>query len=127
MTVKTFTCITCPEGCEIRAELDETGAVAAVSGNRCVRGEQYVRREAVHPVRSISSTVRLINGSVPVLPVRTEQPVPKEQIHAVMAEIRAAQMQAPVRRGQTVIENVAGTGVRIIAAADAEACRCKIG
>ena len=88
MTVKTFTCITCPEGCEIRVELNETGVVAAVSGNRCIRGEQYVRREAVHPVRNVSSTVRLINGSVPVLPVRTEQPVPKEQIRAVMAEIR---------------------------------------
>lgn len=107
-------------------ELNETGVVAAVSGNRCIRGEQYVRREAVHPVRNVSSTVRLINGSVPVLPVRTEQPVPKEQIRAVMAEIRTAQMQAPVKRGQTVIENAAGTGVRIIAAADAEACPSQI-
>lgn len=126
MTVKTFTCITCPEGCEIRVELDETGAVAAVSGNRCIRGEQYVRREAVHPVRNVSSTVCLLGGSVPVLPVRTEQPVPKERIRDVMAEIRTARIQAPVRRGQTIIENAAGTGVRVIAAADADVCRSKI-
>ena len=31
MTVKTFTCITCPEGCEIRVELNETGEFAAKS------------------------------------------------------------------------------------------------
>ena len=83
MTVKTFTCITCPEGCEIRVELNETGVVAAVSGNRCIRGEQYVRREAVHPVRNVSSTVRLINGSVPVLPVRTACETPVRNVPSI--------------------------------------------
>lgn len=119
MAVKNFICIVCPEGCAIRAETDASGALVSVSGNRCARGERYVRSEAVRPVRSVSSTVRLIGGGEPVVPVKTAEPVPKERIAAVMAEIRAVGARAPVVRGQTVIENVAGTGVRVVATADA--------
>ena len=119
MAGKNFTCIVCPEGCAIRAETDASGALVSVSGNRCARGERYVRSEAVHPVRSISSTMRLTGGEEPVFPVKTAEPIPKERIAAVMAEIRAAAVCAPVVRGQTVIDNAAGTGVRIVATADA--------
>lgn len=120
MTEKVWICITCPEGCEIRAQLDENGAVTAVFGNRCPRGEQYVKNEAVHPVRQLSSTILLDGGKQPLVPVRTSQPIPKESIPAVMAEIRAAHVAAPVRRGQILLENVAGTGACIVSSADAE-------
>ena len=119
MAVKNYTCIVCPEGCSIRVETDASGALIAVSGNRCARGERYVRSEAIQPVRSISSTVRLTGGTEPVFPVKTEAPVPKECIAAVMAEIRATSVPAPVVRGQAVIADVAGTGVRVVATADA--------
>lgn len=120
MTEKVWICITCPEGCEIRTQLDATGSVTAVSGNRCPRGERYVRSEAVHPVRQLSSTILLTGGKQPLVPVRAAQPIPKASIPAVMAEIRAARATAPVRRGQILLENAAGTGVAIIACADAE-------
>lgn len=118
MAVKNYTCIICPEGCAVRAETDASGALVSVSGNRCARGERYIRSEAAHPVRSISSTMRLTSGTESVLPVKTAEPIPRERIAAVMAEIRAAAVCAPVVRGQTVLENAAGTGVRIVATAD---------
>ena len=41
---KQFTCIVCPNGCEIEAEV-ENGQVISVTGHTCPRGEQYVRQE----------------------------------------------------------------------------------
>lgn len=120
MAEKVWICITCPEGCEIRAQVDENGTVTAVSGNRCSRGERYVKNEAVHPVRQLSSTILLNGGKQPLVPVRAAQPIPKTSIPVVMAEIRAAHADAPVSCGQILLENVAGTGVCIVATADAE-------
>ena len=36
---KQFTCIVCPNGCEIEAEV-ENGQVISVTGHPCPRGEQ---------------------------------------------------------------------------------------
>lgn len=45
---KQFTCIVCPNGCEIEAEV-ENGQVISVTGHTCPRGEQYVRQELTAP------------------------------------------------------------------------------
>ena len=45
---KQFTCIVCPNGCEIEAEV-ENGQVISVTGQTCPRGEQYVRQELTAP------------------------------------------------------------------------------
>ena len=39
--VKEMICVACPIGCSITIELDEPGAVLAVTGNQCKRGEAY--------------------------------------------------------------------------------------
>ena len=56
---KQFTCIVCPNGCEIEAEV-ENGQVISVTGHTCPRGEQYVRQELTAPRRTIASSV-LVN------------------------------------------------------------------
>ena len=48
---KQFTCIVCPNGCEIEAEV-ENGQVISVTGHTCPRGEQYVRQELTAPRRT---------------------------------------------------------------------------
>lgn len=111
---KDFTCVVCPQGCRITATIDE-GKVVAVRGNGCRRGEAYVRTEAVHPMRGISSTVRLRGCMRPVAPVKTACPIPKEKIFAVMAEINALTLAREPIRGDTVIKNAAGTGVDVVA------------
>jgi hypothetical protein len=57
---KQFTCIVCPNGCEIEAEV-ENGQVISVTGHTCPRGEQYVRQELTAPRRTIASSV-LVKG-----------------------------------------------------------------
>lgn len=115
---KLYTCIVCPEGCSITAE-EENGCLS-VSGNKCRRGEAYVRQEAFDPRRNISSTVRVNGGTRPVVSVKTSSPIPKDMIFAVMDEIRRVSVDAPVRSGQVLIANVADTNCGICATTDVE-------
>lgn len=120
MAIRELTCISCPLGCPLKVEIDENGNVLSVTGNTCKRGAEYGRQEVSAPVRMVTSTVRVVGGEAPVVPVRTATSIPKEKIFAVMEEIRSAEVTAPVQLGDTVLENVADTGVKIVAARSVE-------
>ena len=107
-------CIGCPMGCHLTAEI-ENGVVTRVTGNTCRRGEDYAKKECVAPMRTVTGTVALRGGRLPVLPVRTNGDVPMEKVLAVAEALRSAVAQAPVRAGDVVLRNVCGTGVDIIA------------
>ena len=111
--MKELTCIGCPIGCALKAEIRCEEII--VQGNGCKRGEKYARTELLAPVRAVCSTVALVGGTIARLSVRTAQDVPKDKIFACMDEIRRAKAQAPVRIGEVIIKNCAGTGVDIIA------------
>lgn len=117
MEVKEFTCIRCPMGCALRVELED-GTVRAVSGNTCRRGEEYARQESVAPVRTVTSTVRVLHGERPVVACKTVPEVPKGSIFPVMGAIRAAVVTAPIHIGDVILENVAGTGSNVVATAE---------
>jgi CxxC motif-containing protein len=109
-----LTCIVCPVGCRLKAEMVD-GKVTSVEGNGCKRGAQYALDELCAPKRTVTSTVRVSGGFLPLVPVKSAQPVPKEKIAEVLAAICATQLTAPVKGGQVVIANVAGTGIDIVA------------
>lgn len=113
--VKELTCISCPLGCPLKVEVDETGAVLSVTGNTCKRGEEYGRKEVTAPTRTVTSTIKVEGASVPVTSVRTKTDIPKDKIFACMEEIRKAAAKAPVHIGDVVIRDVAGTGVDVVA------------
>ena len=71
MNIRELTCIGCPMGCQLRATLED-GVVTAVTGNTCPRGDAYARKECVHPERTVTGTVRVLGGPLPVVPVRTQ-------------------------------------------------------
>lgn len=75
-------CITCPKGCHLSVD-EENGY--KVTGNGCPRGEVYGRNELQHPVRVITSTVRIEGAAVPRLSVKTDKPLPKEKMFECMA------------------------------------------
>ncbi|MCH5353831.1 MAG: DUF1667 domain-containing protein [Acutalibacter sp.] len=115
METRELICIGCPLGCPLRVEVNDALEVLSVSGNTCKRGEEYGKREVTAPTRTVTSTVRVLGGKAPVIPVRTATDIPKEKIFDCMEEIRKAAIAAPVKIGDIVIENVAGTGVNLIA------------
>lgn len=111
---RTFTCILCPNGCEIEATVED-GEIVSIEGSLCEKGRDYVGQEVLHPVRNIASSVLVCGGELPLVSVRLTVPVPKERIFDVMAEIKKQRLTAPVHRGQVVVENVLGLGSDVIA------------
>ncbi len=114
MEQRNLTCIGCPMGCQLTVTLQD-GAVTAVTGNTCKRGDIYARKEVTHPTRIVTSTVRVVGGHAVAVPVKTAQDIPKECIFDVMRALTTVQAQAPVRIGDILVTDVAGTGVSIVA------------
>ncbi len=119
MELRTLTCIVCPRGCQLVVEMQGENVIT-VSGNSCPRGAQYASEECTHPTRVLTSTVQLSGGLRPVLPVKTTAPVPKEKLFDAMKEIREITAEAPVKIGQVLCKNLCGTGIAVVASADAE-------
>ena len=111
---KTYTCIVCPNGCEIDVEYEGTQMLAC-SGNLCRRGEAYVRQELQDPRRTIASSVRVDGGELPLVSVRLTKPVPRDRIFDVMALIHTMKLQAPVTAGAVLVPDVLGLGSDLIA------------
>ena len=107
-----MTCIVCPVGC--RMEVTITDQTVKVSGNDCRRGELYAKDEAVAPKRVLTSVVKVVNQQR-LLPVKTVLPIPKAKIFLAMQEIQAIVVTPPVNIGQTIVSDIAGTGVALIA------------
>ena len=115
-----LTCIRCPMGCAIHVEM-ENGQVVSVTGNTCPRGAEYAKSEATAPVRTVTSTVRALGGVRPAVAAQTVPDVPKDRIFDVMDAVRALEVTAPVRIGDILCANIAGTGSDLVAAADLDA------
>lgn len=116
---RTFTCIVCPNGCEIEAEY-ESAEVLSVSGNLCPKGKTYVTQELVDPRRTIATSVRVLGGTLPLVSVRLTGAIPKARIFDVMKEIDRQTLTAPVRIGDVVIKNVLGLDSDVIATKNIE-------
>lgn len=114
MTEKGLICVGCPIGCRLTVQM-EKGKVLSVSGNKCPRGMAYAKQECIRPMRILTSTVRIRGGIHRVLPVMTEKEIPLDMMKQAMAEIRGLAAEAPVYAGQVIYDNIAGTGVRLIA------------
>ena len=106
---RTFTCIVCPSGCQIDAEYVGT-QVLEVTGHLCPKGMNYVTKELVNPERTFATSVRVNDGTMPLASVRLTNPIPKNRIFDVMAQINKQVLTAPVRIGDKLIENVLGLG-----------------
>lgn len=107
-------CIGCPLGCPLTVEMKGT-EVVSVTGNTCPNGDRYARKEVTDPKRTVTSTVRVLGGSLPVVSVKTAQDIPKNKIFDCMQELATIRVKAPVREGDVIVSNIVDTGVSVIA------------
>ena len=114
MKTVNLTCIGCPLGCSLTAEMDGR-EVTRVTGNNCGVGDKYARKELTNPTRIVTSTVRVAGGDLPAVSVKTASDIPKGKIFDCVRELKSVEVQAPVSIGQVLVENICGTGVSIIA------------
>lgn len=113
MNSRTFTCVICPNGCEIQVSYEGT-KILDITGNKCQKGGQYVEQELTDPRRTIASSVRIRNAELPLCSVRLTKPIPKKDIFSVMKEINQVNLEAPVHIGDVVIHNVYGLDSDVI-------------
>lgn len=118
MAQKVITCIICPVGCDITVT-GENDTIASMKGHQCKRGEGYARSEFIHPVRILTSIVRVEGAEVPLVPVRSKDSIPKGLLFQCMEEIQKVVISAPVRRYDVIIPDILGTGVDIVATGEA--------
>lgn len=104
-------CICCPRGCHLKVD-DKN---LTVSGNNCPRGAEYGVNEVTNPVRIITSTVKVNGGDTAVVPVKTQNAIPKGLTMKCMKEINKVIVNTPIKIGDIIIENVLETGVNVIA------------
>lgn len=116
MEKRELTCIGCPLGCAITVTLDGK-EVKDIAGFTCRRGKEYARKEVTNPTRIVTSTVRLTGSQTgaAVVSCKTAQDIPKGKIFAVVAALKNVTAVAPVKIGDVLLHDVAGTGVDIVA------------
>lgn len=118
-----FNCTTCPSECLliVEVERDANGAVAAVrsvTGNSCPRGDKFAHQELTCPMRVLTTTVGVSGGDEALLPVRTAEAIPLELHAQAMDLIRGLVVDAPIRMGGVVLEDLLHTGIDLIASMD---------
>ncbi len=119
METKELICINCPMGCPLTVTL-ENGVVTSVIGNTCKRGETYAKKEVTSPTRIVTSTVKVEQGNTPMISVKTKEDIPKGKIFECVEALKDVVVKAPVHIGDVVLENVADTGVDIVATKEAK-------
>lgn len=112
---KEIICVICPSSCHIKV-CGVGERIDSVTGNGCKRGKEYASTEFVAPKRTVTSTVRAKGYVAPVIPVRTNLPIPKESMMECMRLINQLEIEAPFEVGRVVIENVLDSGADVILA-----------
>jgi len=107
------TCILCPMGCKAKIILDE-GKVISVKNIECPRGEAYAIQEINAPVRDFFTTIKVEGARVPMLPIRTTGPIPKDKMMACIREVSGIVVQAPITLGSVIVKNFLNLGVDVI-------------
>lgn len=95
-----LTCIICPRGCKLVTD------GMNVSGNFCKRGIDYAISEFTNPVRVITTTVKVLNSEISQLPVKTNKPIPKNQIFEIMEKLKSIEVMTPIKINQVIVENI---------------------
>ncbi len=113
MEERKMICISCPIGCHLT--VTEENGEYVVEGNQCKRGEVYGKKEMTDPTRVVPTTVKIRGARLRRLPVKTHIPLSKPLIFEAMKLINMVEVEAPVKVGDIVIENILDTGVNIVA------------
>ncbi len=106
----TRTCIVCPNGCELKITV---GDEIKVEGATCPRGVTYGTNEVTNPMRSLTTTVKVTGGELPLVSVRTDGVIPKDMLKDAVKELSRITVTAPVTIGQVVCADLLGTGVAV--------------
>ncbi|AGK97024.1 DUF1667 domain-containing protein [Clostridium pasteurianum] len=107
-------CTVCPTACKISITENKEGNYQ-VAGNRCEKGKNYAIQEIENPVRIFTTTINIKGGNIKRLPVRSKEPVSKSIVTDLVKPVKEIEINAPVKKGDIIIENILGLGIDIVA------------
>ena len=110
---KEMICIGCPMGCYLTVGyVGKT--IQCITGNRCKVGLEYAEKEIFNPERTLTTTVRVKGGHLPLVSVRTSKPIPKNRIFEAMNLLAKLEVEAPVKIGDEIVSHLFDTNVSIV-------------
>lgn len=118
-----FNCTTCPSECLLTVEVERDSndalmEVHSVTGNSCPRGDTFAHQELTCPMRVLTTTVAVSGSDEALLPVRTAEAIPLALHAQAMDLIRGVVVDAPIRMGDVVLENLLDTNINLFASMD---------
>ena len=120
MDTRDLICTVCPVGCNITVTLDGK-EVHDIKGNSCKRGAEYAAAESTNPVRTLTTSMRVVNGMSKMVSVKSQKAIPKGLLMECMCVINQHTLKAPIVIGEVVVENILNTGVDIVATSNVSA------
>jgi CxxC motif-containing protein len=111
---RSLTCTVCPLGCSVKFRI-EKGEITNIEGYSCIRGKEYAITEFKNPVRTLTTTVKVENGELQLVPVKSSKPIPKHLMLEAMKVLNRAKLHAPVHMGDLVAPDILNTGIDIVA------------
>ena len=110
---KKLTCIVCPVGCNLKINSID-GCSYIVKGYKCKKGKIFAEEEIIDPRRIITTTIKIDSKRLNRLPVKTNNPVPKDKIINFVKQIKKIKIKPPIRMGDILSRNIFNSGVDII-------------
>ena len=103
---KKLMCVLCPNSCSLKIEYDEkTRQIISVKGNKCKRGIGFAEQEINDPMRTLTFSVLVENGSLPLVSTRSKKPIRLSQIFETAAKLKKICLQAPVNLGDVIYKD----------------------
>jgi CxxC motif-containing protein len=106
-------CPVCPKSCLL--SVTDNSENIFVENNRCDKGPEFAKKELTNPERMLTSTMRVYLGELPLVSVRSDQPVKKNELRALIKQLDNMVVPAPVFSGQIIVSALGENKVNIIA------------
>ncbi len=99
----------------MEVEWTQDGSITRIEHNQCKLAHEYVTSELFDPRRTVTTSVRVHGGAMPLTSVKSARAIPKDQLLEAMAEISQLEIDAPVGIGDVLLPNLVGTGIPLVA------------
>lgn len=110
-------CIVCPRGCNLNYEYDDDQQLI-ITNNGCKRGPEYLSQELVAPKRMLTTTVKVIGGEFPVVPVHGSEYVDKDEVNELVRYLKSIEVKAPIKCDTELSRFINDKEIKILASRD---------
>jgi CxxC motif-containing protein len=113
MNTQIATCLLCEKNCRLEADV-QGETLLGLRGQGCQKGFDFILSRISPQGKIVSTSVLVTNHSLRFLPVRTGKAVDKALTSKILEEARKITVTPPIRYGQVILRNVAGSGTELI-------------